>query len=499
MAKNSRLTATKPSTILVFGTIILLSIMVRFYRLSDFHTFHNDEGRDALIAYSLAFDHSPTLLGPQTSVGNMYLGPLYYYLIAPALLLSGGDPVGPAALIAATGVLTTLGVMGLAYRRWGILATIIAGTTMAISPVFVHYTKSSWNPNLLPFVALLVILAYRRRLVFVLGLLFGVIFQLHYVAMLFALYWGLLVLVESKTKLLDLGKLILGFFLSTLPFWLFELRHNFLNLSAFVAYLTAKQNEPSTSPYFSRLFENTQALVQDLVWSNPFTHNTTPTILPFLTYALFLVVGITLFRQPQKLLLRLMLLLGFSLLGTSILREAIHPHYVAYLFPVVALLLASLSQTHSRVLKLLVVSHFVLWIIYSLPVTVASLRGESSHQKLKAQEVAGFIMRDSQGEPYNVVASADNSRETTYLYYLWRLPSPPTREPVRLLYLICEDRPCTSRDLNDPALFARGPAHPALEPYLAHPYTPISTSQKNLTALTHTVYGVWVARVIVGE
>jgi hypothetical protein len=38
-------------------------------------------------------------IGPQTSIGNMYLGPFFYYLIAPSLLLANFSPVGPAIFI----------------------------------------------------------------------------------------------------------------------------------------------------------------------------------------------------------------------------------------------------------------------------------------------------------------------------------------------------------------------------------------------------------------
>ena len=54
----------------------------------------------------LLVDFDPILVGPGTSIGNMYLGPLYYYMMAPALLFANFSPVGPAIQIALLGVLT---------------------------------------------------------------------------------------------------------------------------------------------------------------------------------------------------------------------------------------------------------------------------------------------------------------------------------------------------------------------------------------------------------
>src|SRR3990167_1835175 len=84
--------------------IVILAAFLRFYRISGYMTFLGDEGRDAIIVRRLLVNFDPILIGPGTSIGNMFIGPLYYYLIAPALLLANFSPVGPSALIALIGV-----------------------------------------------------------------------------------------------------------------------------------------------------------------------------------------------------------------------------------------------------------------------------------------------------------------------------------------------------------------------------------------------------------
>src|SRR4030042_2703489 len=86
--------------------VLLLAAFLRLYRISEYMTFLGDEGRVAIIVRRLLVNFDPVLIGPGTSIGNMYLGPLYYYLIAPSLLLAGYSPAGPAVHIALLGVAT---------------------------------------------------------------------------------------------------------------------------------------------------------------------------------------------------------------------------------------------------------------------------------------------------------------------------------------------------------------------------------------------------------
>src|SRR5690242_20574999 len=88
--------------------VILLSVaaFMRLYRIQDYMTFLGDEGRDVIIVRRFLTTGHPMLIGPGTSIGNMYLGPLYYYMMAPALLLANYSPVGPAVMIALLGLVT---------------------------------------------------------------------------------------------------------------------------------------------------------------------------------------------------------------------------------------------------------------------------------------------------------------------------------------------------------------------------------------------------------
>jgi len=95
----------------ILTSIVLLAAFFRLYRVSEYMTFLGDEGRDVIIVRRLLTNFDPILIGPGTSIGNMYLGPIYYYLMAPFLLLANFSPVGPAVFIALLGVATCVFVL----------------------------------------------------------------------------------------------------------------------------------------------------------------------------------------------------------------------------------------------------------------------------------------------------------------------------------------------------------------------------------------------------
>src|SRR3989344_4545860 len=132
---------------LEFGILLLILVVgafFRLYRIGEYMTFLGDEGRDAILVRRLLVHGDPILIGPGTSIGNMYLGPLYYYLMAPALLLAAFNPVGPAVEIAVLGVVTVFLIWHIAREWFGSVAGVVASVLYPISPTVIIYSRSSW-------------------------------------------------------------------------------------------------------------------------------------------------------------------------------------------------------------------------------------------------------------------------------------------------------------------------------------------------------------------
>ncbi len=468
--------------------VIAISLFTHFYRIDQTFIFHNDEGRDALIAFRMLDTRRPVLLGPETSVGNMYLGPFYYYLMVPALALAQLNPVGPAIMVAIFGFLTSLCLIWLG-RRWGSPWTgILAGAIYALSPVMVHYSRSSWNPNVVPFfsVLLLGLIGSRSKWSGLwLGLLTGIIFQLHYVALVLP---GLIFLYTTfdtwrKRQFGELPRYILlaviGFGIVTSPFWLFESRHQFVNTRAFATYLTQKRVAPplASPPYFERLTKNIHTITYGVIGSESESVKK-PSPLFAVLIGIVMLGFIFLHTHPLGYLL-----VG-SLLVVTLLKENVYVHYIGFLFPVVSLIFA-LAATKVRHLRYLTIAILLILGWYALPSLKYNLHDVVSIQTVRAQNLADYIIHQAAGRPYNIV-NASSGSSSTLLYYLAISSNPPQVTDQPLLFVLCEQKLCDESVESRTDLLINGPSHPSLDPYLG--YTP----RLEYTIARTIVGNVWV-------
>lgn len=137
--------------LLVLAGLIALAALLRFAWLPTRGPFDSDQGHDMLVLRSFVVDGVWPLLGPPTSVGDFHHGALYYYLLAPAAWLGGGNPTVVVAEIALLGTVAVALVWWLARAIAGPLAGLVAALLLAISAAGVDESTFLWNPNLIPF------------------------------------------------------------------------------------------------------------------------------------------------------------------------------------------------------------------------------------------------------------------------------------------------------------------------------------------------------------
>jgi 4-amino-4-deoxy-L-arabinose transferase-like glycosyltransferase len=138
----------------VLVALLALAAILRFPDLGPRGTFDSDQGTDAQVVRTLIRDGVVPLLGPRTSIGDFHHGALYYYLLAPAGIPSGGDdPIALVAFIAALGVAAVGITWWLARSIAGSGAGLVAGLLLAVSATAVEGSTFIWNPNPIPFFA----------------------------------------------------------------------------------------------------------------------------------------------------------------------------------------------------------------------------------------------------------------------------------------------------------------------------------------------------------
>jgi len=471
--------------------LLCVSIFTHFYRIDHTFTFHNDEARDVLIVKKMIDTGKPVLLGPQTSVGNMYLGPLYYYLMLPPLLISNMNPVGPAIMVGIFGVATTLLLFLYAYRKYGLNSGIMAGMVYALTPIMINYSRASWNPNIVPFFATLLLFIFdsKNKLSWLcLGLCAGVIFQLHYVALsavalvLMAKLWG------EKKWFLGLILVFMGFLITSMPFWLFEIRHGFVNSGAFLTYLKDGDGKGAIdSTYISRLYANSTLVFKGIIASSSIMLTQVNPLIILLAGVLFL------FALP---LISGGWFLWYLILGTlffvSLLKSTINVHYISHLFPVIAMGFATLissSKLYIKYLALLLVSYLFIW---SIPTLIYNLHTIDSSQTKRAQGVADYIVREANGRKYNIFGT-QGTFTTSVEYYLSLSNNHPSIDVAGIAFDICDDKSCPLDDETNTLIFATGPTHPAISEYLGHPTINEFAIPRKIINNERVVYSTWVA------
>lgn len=445
-------------TILVLLIIVLVAAFVRLYRISDYMHFLGDEGRDVLVVKRTLIDHKITLLGPVTSVGSIYLGPIYYYMMAPFLYVFNMNPVGPAVMIALLSIFTVILIylIGMEYFSWSM--AIIASTLYALSPLVIFYSRFSWNPNAVPFFVLLlvyslmkIVLKEKSNWSFVCGLCLGVILQLHYLALMFIPIIFAVLLLFRKLNLKALFKIIIGTIITFSPFLIFELRHGFPNTQTVIRFATRTGD---TATFALNKFS---FIIIDLTTRSFWRMIVVESNLFTKLLIIFLIVSIILiFKDKQvktltKNALKILLLwFGIAMVSYGLYQGAIYDYYMVQIFPIPAILtgiVLSWYITKKKILRIISIAIFILLVAYLLK--NSPLLAEPNRLLYLTQQRAKFIYDRLENKPYNFALISGMNSDHAYRYFLelWGV-SPtaiqnPQIDPQRLtvtdqLFVICE-------------------------------------------------------------
>ncbi len=389
----------------------------------------------------------------------MYLGPLYYYMMAPALLLANFSPVGPAVMIALLGVATIFFVWYVAREWFGNVAAFISAFLYSIAPVVITYSRSSWNPDIMPFFSLLSIYSIWKvwvksefKWLLVLGISFAFVLQSHYLGLLLVptmgLFWMLSFLkiyhlpstIYQPLKRNFIKYSLLGsaaFLILMSPLVIFDARHGWRNFSAIKIFFTERQTTVSARPwtsipkiwpifrddYISRIFVGT-----NLFWGK--FAALAAAIVTFL-YTLINKSKIIEFLKSEKPkenqsntfvsgFLIVVVWILFGLLGMGLYKQHVYDHYFGFIFPAIFLLWGGLSQwvytNFENDGKILVVTSFILLTVFNL--IKNPLRYGANHQLKRAVEVAERIKNESGGNRFNLAVIAERNYEDGYQYIL---------------------------------------------------------------------------------
>jgi len=455
---------------LLILVILIIASFYRFYSIDMYMTFLGDEGRDVLVVYKILHGDL-TLLGPTASVGGFFLGPIYYYFMVPFLWLFNYNPVGPAVMIAFFGIVTVWLIYKVGKEFFGVSVGLIAAGLYAISPLVVTYSRSSWNPNLMPFFSLLTLyLVYKAirknsvKLFILSGFLFGITMQLHYLTLFLGVVIAVYILLNNyvlsrKNFLTKLIKqyvyIFLGFIVGWLPFLAFEVRHGFKNIISIFNFIFTPQQVSGESNFFEIINDVFFRIFGRLVTNFP-----SPEKIPswldsnvnlWRTFTLGLgivIIGFLLFKflKSYKLkssdfskisLLLVWLIIGIGLFGFY--KKSIYDYYFGFMFPLPFLIvgvflkgiwtnksstfshevLSNKSQGFKKVLDKIgkILSMSILLILVWLNSLTPPYKYPANQQLNQAKEISKFVLEKTDNEPFNFALITGGNSDHAYRYF----------------------------------------------------------------------------------
>ena len=438
--------------------ILVVAAILRFWHLEELTTFSGDQGYDFLIVKRMIADGKFTLLGPKigpyNGVGDLYLGPAYYYLLAPSLLLFRLDPIGPAVLtvVASLGTIFLIYKIGVKYFRRSI--AILSASLYAINALLIDQSRAASNPHLIPLFASLATyvtleMTYKKSKLIVwpliCGICLGIMFQLHYLTTSFTASVFIILLFIKRFRAISF--VTLGFLAAISGQILFEIRHEFFITNQFIKQISFGQNILPFNKLDTQISNSVQQLSLAFLNTSKFLY----LVIPILLVSVLLYT-----RKNQKstvpiALLTLTVILGLIL--PSFYSGEIGFHYFAPIYPsfiiLISIALISIFKVSNHFAPRTVVIILIAQIFTANLITLNLTRQEGYTMpkgwNLKGiKKASEIIAQDSENSKFNIASTLDgDTRARPYRYLVetkGKIPLDVEHYPdAEIVYLIARD------------------------------------------------------------
>lgn len=321
----------------IFIVFFLVSLFLYFYKFERLLTFDFDQEFYAYQYVRIFKEGKPTLLGIETSVGGMFVGPLYTYFSSLVYWVFKGDPAG-------MGIMTLLLASFQASLTYLVFSSLKNEKVGIVGGFLVLFSSSLWNKAYVPsvinflypagllFYYFLANLDKNKRYIIYLGILLGLTFHLHPSLLFFFPIFVFYVIKKNLIKYFYTYESILGIviiFIFLLPLLIFEWRHDYFilkNVLKFIGGQMSISNTQIMGSYFTRIYN-----LGNSYWSllAHFLANK-PGILTF--GVVLIILGYSIFRIQKDTNLKIT---AYIFLVTSILlsfyRGTIPDYYLYFL------------------------------------------------------------------------------------------------------------------------------------------------------------------------
>lgn len=206
------------------------------------YIFGFDQGESFLAVKKIVIDHKISLIGTQVGgKGGFFQGPGWYYLLSIPFFLFQGDPYGAMILMYILGVLTVVLSFFLTRKMFDSKTAIFVSLLITVSPAVIAQSRFIWAPFPISILSVIYLFCFykvfQKKHIFLPILMFIVGLMYHFetatgitLSAATVIIFPFLILKKiSSIKFIFYS--ICGFFVTFLPLIIFDLRHNFLNIT----------------------------------------------------------------------------------------------------------------------------------------------------------------------------------------------------------------------------------------------------------------------------
>lgn len=437
---------------IILFIILLIGLFFRTYQIVERFEFAHDGDLYSWIVKDIVVSHHFRIIGQETSASGIFIGPLFYYLIAPFFLTFNMDPAGAIVPITIIGILTVFSYYWVFYKLFNKKVGLIAAFLYAVllnTVEFDRHVFPSTLTNLWAIWYFYTVISLSRgnfKVLPLLGILIGLIWHIH-IALIPSLSaipvaFFLSHKLPSKKQILFFA---IALFVTSLPLIIFEFKHGFQQTFSLLNNFTLHREGAARGFYkFQQVLEMITKNINSLFLS--------PQSLPYFLKPLFVVSILTLtiplfFKKliSQKEIIALLAwiigIVAFFSLSSSLISEYYFYNLQAIFICLVSLI-AYLIYKSSKIGAYLVICLLVIVLIKNLYLFITSDIYHKGYIERKL--TANYISKDSETKRFpcvgiNYITSLGENVGFRYFFYLNNLHTVPPSNNVAVYSIVIPD------------------------------------------------------------
>jgi 4-amino-4-deoxy-L-arabinose transferase-like glycosyltransferase len=426
--------------------ILLLAAFLRMYRIGFLAEFLGDQGRTSIIEYEWLHGGSFPLAGPTTLTGQ-HLGPVFYYLLAPGYVLGQFNPVFVSVWIALLGVCTVFVVYHCIRAIYGDTVGLLVSLLYAVSPVIVSQDRTIWEPYLVPLFSFLYAycaILQHEKLRFdycaAMGIITGILVQLHYPNIFFIGLSGLLFIGHSirvrdwRTFLRSCSGWMIGFLFILIPFLWYEQSVNFSDISGVIRVIVANSTQLGKRQIIGFAFD--------------YAGRVFGFVLPYISLPVVIALiiawcAVLIFQfSGWNIFWTMWFLIG--VLSMARYNGVVYDHYLLFLLPPVVFAISAVLSLK----KLKFVAYVLVTLIIFLQLSKTDIFSTVHNDIARTESAVEAVIRDAGSLPFSFTLTGSRSfSDLHYRYFFLKnnvSPHAITNINYSKLYIICDSDHCPS-------------------------------------------------------